>query len=178
VGFDVDELIAECVAARSESEPRRAIKEVLERAVTAPAAVADRLPPLRAGIEPLHVSDDLTIIKVVWAPGMSIFPHDHRMWASIAIYAGQEDNAFFRRTPDGVVPSGGTELHERDVTLLGDATIHAVTNPRASYTGAIHVYGGDFFSQPRSEFDPETLEERPYDVERTLALFEAANAGT
>ena len=72
--------------------------------------------------------------------------------------------------------SGGKELHERDVALLGDDTIHAVTNPRRTYTGAIHIYGGDFFTQPRSEFDPETLEERPYDVERALAMFEAANA--
>jgi hypothetical protein len=40
----------------------------------------------------------------------------------------------------------------------------------------IHVYGGDFFTQPRSEFDPVTLAEQPYDVTRTLALFEAANA--
>ena len=62
------------------------------------------------------------------------------------------------------------------MALLGDDTIHAVANPRRTHTGAIHVYGGDFFTQPRSEFDPETLEEIPYDVERTLALFEAANA--
>jgi hypothetical protein len=37
------------------------------------------------------------------------------------------------------------------------------------------VYGGDFFSQARSEFDPVTLAESPYDVARTLELFEAAN---
>jgi hypothetical protein len=35
-------------------------------------------------------------------------------------------------------------------------------------TGAIHVYGGD-------EWDPETLREHPYDVEKTLRLFEEAN---
>jgi predicted metal-dependent enzyme (double-stranded beta helix superfamily) len=176
--FDLDEFVAECVAARAESEPRQAIKEVLERAVSEPRAVAAALPARRAEIERLHVADDLTIIKVVWAPGMEIFPHDHRMWAAIAIYGGQEDNTFFRRSPDGVVRSGGKELHERDVALLGDDTIHAVANPRRAHTGAIHIYGGDFFTQPRSEFDPETLEEMPYDVERTMALFEAANAAT
>lgn len=36
----------------------------------------------------------------------------------------------------------------------------------------LHVYGGDFFNQRRSEFDPDTLEEAPYRVERTLALFD------
>lgn len=173
--FDLDEFVADCVAARAESEPRQAVKEVLARAVSDPAAVEAQLPARRAEIERLHASDELTIIKVVWAPGMDIRPHDHRMWAMIGIYGGQEDNTFFRRTPDGIVRSGGKELAERDVVLLGDDTIHAVLNPRRTFTGAIHIYGGDFFNQPRSEFDRDTLEEMPYDMARTLQLFEAAN---
>jgi predicted metal-dependent enzyme (double-stranded beta helix superfamily) len=176
--FDLDSFLADCVAATAETQPRLALRELLDRALDDPRAVATALPAERAGIERLHVSPELTVLKVVWAPGMRIFPHDHRMWAAIGIYAGQEDNAFYRRGPDGVVPSGGTQLHERDVALLGDDTIHAVLNPRREHTGAIHVYGGDFFTQPRSEFDPETLAEQPYDVERTLALFEAANQRT
>jgi hypothetical protein len=50
-----------------------------------------------------------------------------------------------------------------------------VTNPISRLTGAIHVYGGDFFATERSEWDPETLGEHPYDVEKTLRLFEEAN---
>jgi uncharacterized protein (DUF1330 family) len=53
--------------------------------------------------------------------------------------------------------------------------IHAVANPLDHATGAIHVYGGDFFGTPRSEFDPETFEERPYDVERAKRVFLKAN---
>ena len=34
---------------------------------------------------------------------------------------------------------------------------------------------GDFFAQARSEWDPECLIERPFDVEKTLALFEESN---
>ncbi len=174
--FDLDAFRGDCVAANGDPQPRLAVKEVLARALADPVAVARVLPATRAGIERLHVAPDLTIIQVVWAPGMRIFPHDHRMWACIGIYGGQEDNTFYRRSPDGVVESGGTTLVERDVTLLGDDTIHAVHNPRDRYTGAIHIYGGDFFTQPRSEFDPDTLAESAYDVERTIALFEQANA--
>jgi hypothetical protein len=43
-------------------------------------------------------------------------------------------------------------------------------------TGAIHVYGGDFFGTERSEWDPETLLEQRYDVEKNMRLFEEANA--
>ena len=174
--FDLDRFVSDCGAAVRDSDPRRAVKEVVARAVSDPEAVAAALPPDRAGIQPLHVSDALTILKVVWAPGMSIRPHDHRTWATIGIYAGQEDNAFFRRGEEGIVGSGGKVLRDRDTVLLGSDTIHSVTNPLASYTGAIHVYGGDFFTIERSEWDPETLEESPYDVERTLREFEEQNA--
>jgi hypothetical protein len=43
-------------------------------------------------------------------------------------------------------------------------------------TGAIQVYGGDLFAASRSEWDPETLFEQPYDMEKNLRLFEQANA--
>ena len=58
---------------------------------------------------------------------------------------------------------------------VGDI-IHTVTNPLDRLTGAIHVYGGDFFATPRSEWDPETLVEAPFDVQTTMRLFEEANA--
>jgi predicted metal-dependent enzyme (double-stranded beta helix superfamily) len=51
-----------------------------------------------------------------------------------------------------------------------------VTNPLPRLTGAIHVYGGDFFAVTRSEWDPESLRERPYDAEKAMRLFEEANA--
>jgi hypothetical protein len=50
-----------------------------------------------------------------------------------------------------------------------------VTNPIQRLTGAIHVYGGDFLTQERSEWDPESLHERPYDVAKARKLFEDSN---
>lgn len=173
--FDVDTFVDECIAANREAEPRLAVKAVLDRAVSEPAAVGAALPAEQAGITRLHVSPELTVVRVVWAPRMHLWPHDHRMWAAIGIYAGGEDNAFYRRDGAGLVESGGKELRERDVCLLGDDAVHAVTNPTTSFAGGIHVYGGDFFSTPRSEWSGPPYREQPYDVERTLAYFEAAN---
>jgi len=176
--FDVDELIASCRAARDETEPRRAVREVVERAVATPAAVGAALRPAEGGFTLLHREDDLTVLHVVWAPGMRIFPHDHRMWAVIGIYEGQEDNAFYRRTGPGrrfLTESGGKELAVGDTVLLGDDTIHGVTNPLDKLTAAIHVYGGDFVAQPRSQWGPGPREERPYDIEEARAEFAKAN---
>jgi predicted metal-dependent enzyme (double-stranded beta helix superfamily) len=172
--FDVDELVAGCRAAAAEDEPRPAVREALERALAHGPDLEAALPTTRAELTALHHSPDLTVLKVVWAPGMSIQPHDHRMWAAIAIYGGQEDNAFFRRDGGRAVPSGGKVLRTGDVTLLGDDVIHSVVNPLRTFTGAIHVYGGDFFARPRTDWDPSTLEELAEPVDPG-SLFEDAN---
>lgn len=174
--FDLETFIADCRPAASGSTPEVAIKELVERAVAHPTDVERALgTPSWGGITTLHRSPDLTILNVVWAPGMAVFPHDHRMWAVIGIYGGREDNTFFRRSPAGLAVAGGKHLETSDTVLLGKTIVHAVTNPMKRFTGAIHVYGGDFFGTPRSEFDPATFEERPYDVEHTMRVFAEAN---
>ena len=63
-----------------------------------------------------------------------------------------------------------------DVVALGRDTIHSVLNPISKMTSAIHIYGGDFFApdEPRSEWEHETLVERPWDVERVKTTFREA----
>ena len=106
---------------------------------------------------------------------MSFGPHNHRMWATIGIYSGGEDNSFYRRAGDTLTASGGKSLRPGDAVLLGDDTIHAVTNPTSQFAGAIHIYGGDFFATPRSEWRGEPYREQPYDVDYVLNYFEEAN---
>ena len=130
----------------------------------------------RGGITTLYNAVDLTILHVAWTPGMALNPHDHRMWAVIGMYGGQEDNAFFRRVAGGLEPAGGRELPAGDVLVLGHEVIHSVANSRRDFAVALHVYGGDFFSVERSEWDFETYRERPLDLERTRRFFEEANA--
>jgi predicted metal-dependent enzyme (double-stranded beta helix superfamily) len=173
--FDVEGFVAACREVLTETEPRLAVKEVLEAAVADPRAIAAALPPSRAEIVNLYAAPELTVLNVVWAPGMSFGPHDHRMRAAIGVYSGGEENRFFRRAEQSLTPSGEKDLRPRDVCLLGSDAVHAVTNPTSEYAGAIHVYGGDFFGTPRSEWRGDPLREEPYDVERVLASFEAAN---
>jgi predicted metal-dependent enzyme (double-stranded beta helix superfamily) len=177
--FDLDELVADCREARSDSQPALAVRDVVRRAVSVPSAVGAALRPVQGGLELLYHDDALTILHVVWAPHMAIYPHDHRMWAVIGIYAGQEDNAFFRRAAPGaatLTETGGKQLFESDVAVLGVDTIHAVHNPRDTLTAAIHVYGGDFVNQARSQWGPGPREERPFDLADARQQFADANA--
>jgi len=176
--LDLDRFIAECRAALPEGQ--KAVREVVSRAVSDPAGVLAAVgAPERAGLYRMHHAPDLTILNVVWGPMMTVMPHDHRMYAVIGVYTGREDNIFWRRIaeePGRVEAAGAKALSAGDCTVLGRDIVHSVTNPIPRLTGAIHVYGGDFFAAERSEWDPETLLERRYDVERAIRQFEQSNA--
>jgi predicted metal-dependent enzyme (double-stranded beta helix superfamily) len=176
--FDLDEFVADCRAALAADKSQKHVREVVARAVSDPTSVLEALgEPRRAGLHALHQSDDLTILNVVWAPMMTIVPHNHHMWAVIGIYTGREDNIFWRRVAGRVEAAGAKALCVRDAELLGRDIVHSVTNAIPRLTGAIHVYGGNFFCPAgRSEWDPETLLEQPWDPERAVRRFEEANA--
>ena len=178
--LDLDRFFADCQAAVAADASHRLVREVVARAVSDPGAVVAALgEPTRAGINVIYRAPNLTVLNLIWGPGMTIMPHDHRMWAVIGIYTGREDNVFWRRLPADadreIEAAGARSLCRGDCTPLGPDIIHSVTNPIPRLTGAIHVYGGDFLEQERSEWDPETLHERPYDVARARQLFEASN---
>jgi len=174
--FEVDTLVASCRESLLDGEPRRVVREILVRTLERPGPVAERLGRSEGGLEVLFNSPQLTVLNVVWAPRMSLYPHDHRMWAVIGIYGGAEDNTLFRRGPQGLVKSGAKVLREGEVLSLGADAIHTVDNSMARFTGAIHVYGGDFVRQPRSQWDPVTLQEQPYDPAQVPRVFDKANA--
>jgi predicted metal-dependent enzyme (double-stranded beta helix superfamily) len=178
--FSLDQFVADCRAALKEDPSHASMREVAARAVSDPAAVLKALgEPKRAEMQRLYRSDDLTILNVIWAPWMTLLPHNHQMWAVIGIYTGREDNIFWRRVPghpDKVEAAGARALCEKDAQPLGRDIIHSVTNPIPRLTGAIHVYGGDFFGVERSEWDAETLLENPCEGEKMARRFEEANA--
>ncbi|MBK8979899.1 MAG: hypothetical protein IPM29_28715 [Planctomycetes bacterium] len=176
--MDIQQFVADCIVAHREDRPQEAVQQVLTRAVREPRAMLAAIgEPNEAGIHPIHLSPTLTIFAATWTPQMNLLPHNHLMWALIGIYTGREDNILWRRSEGrGLTAYGAKALFEGDVAALPDTTIHSVTNPLRRFTGGIHIYGGDFFGTTRSQWDPETLEERPSDGDAIRAMFERENA--
>ena len=88
-------------------EGQRAIREVVLESVADRVGIIKELGELtEAGVFPLYKADDPTIINFIWAPYMTLLPHNHNMFAVIGIYGGREDNVFWRRVGDVQVAMG------------------------------------------------------------------------
>ena len=175
--FDKDRFIQDCMNALAEGQG--AIRELVAEAVSDSVGVMSELgEPEHAGITPMYRSPDLTIMHHVWAPYMILMPHNHQMFAVAGIYSDREDNIFWRRKETTIEAAGAKSLGVRAVAPLGRDIIHSVLNPIGKMTCALHVYGGDFFNpdEPRSEWDPETLTERPWNIDKVKLLFREAEA--
>ena len=188
--FQKDRFVEDCKSAVSQGQ--KAIRELVLEAVADPSGIVAELgEPTKAGIYPLYSGDDLTVINFIWAPCMTLMPHNHHMFAVIGIYQGREDNLFWRRIDNGaeiganpsIEAAGADSLGPGQVATLGRDIIHSVANPITKLTSAIHVYGGDFFSppEPRSQWGHESLVEQPWNIDDVRAVFSQAeiryNAG-
>jgi predicted metal-dependent enzyme (double-stranded beta helix superfamily) len=178
--LDLGRFVEECRKAASDNDGNRAVREVVAREVAnANSLIAGLGEPVEGGSYCLYQGPDLTILNVIWPPHMTIMPHNHDMWAVIGVYAGREDNIFWRRleteTGASIEAAGAKSLGLGEVSPLGRDIIHSVTNPTTKYTAGIHVYGGDFYAAHKSEWEPETLVEGPFLAETARRLFAEAD---
>jgi len=167
--FDLEAFIGECRRlAQAQHGPSR-ILDLMREAVGDAEAVKRAVTPLdpKVGVldaPPLFRSAELTVLNLTLRPGIVSIAHDHRMWAVIGIYEGQENNTFFRRSGRGLDKAGERQVRAGDAILLGPEVVHAIENPLATQTLGLHVYGGDFFAAQRSMWSPHDGGERPYDI--------------
>ena len=175
--FDLESFVSDCRRANADGvDAQGAVQDVVARAISNPDAVLEAVgEPRKGGIQTLFRSAELTVLNIVWSPLMQLMPHEHRMWSVIGIYTGREDNIFWQRRDGRLSAAQAAALARGNVVALPRDVIHSVNNPIEKLTGAIHIYGGDFFATPRSEWDPETLSERAWNVAAAVRIFDESN---
>lgn len=175
--FDIDTFIEDCREARREGDGQLAVRDVVARTVSEPTSVESAFGPAnRWRIDKVYNDSEMTILHFVWPPTLELFPHEHKMWSTVGIYGGREDNTYYRRRDNAVEVSGHKRGEVGDVLLLGADGIHSVENPTRQWTASLHVYGGDFFSNPRLQWDRDTGEAQPFALENSKRLLASAEA--
>jgi len=99
-------------------------------------------------------------------PGVIQPPHNHEMVAMIGVFEGCEEHRLWARTDDGIESVAGRLLEAGEVMVLGEQAIHAISSPEHQDARAIHVYLGNISDVDRSVFDPEKIEEHPFESDR------------
>lgn len=169
--FEIESFVAECADALHEAEPQLAVRDIVQRAVADPRHVESAMGAADGWrIEVLHNDETFTVLHFVWPPTLELFPHEHKMWSTVGIYGGVEENTYYRRVGDTVQISGHKRGEPGDVLLMGVDGIHSVENPTRQWTAALHVYGGDFFAHPRLQWDRATGASKPFELENSRAL--------
>lgn len=175
-------LLARARAALSADDPAQAIAALLRETISAApprdlrrallgAEPAERMNGMpRFGQHVLVDSPELTIFHATLPPGFVNAPHDHRTWAVVAVYEGEERNVFYARRDGALVPAEALVATAPRVVVMRDDAIHAIENRLAVPSYAIHAYGNAHFHVERSMWHPGTLREEPRD-EKTFAAW-------
>lgn len=178
--FDIDEFVAACLTAWG-SDGAPAVKEVLERALAdSYLSVRDVFgPPSRAGVTVLYPGPELVVENMVWAPGMYYPAHNHNTSVMTGVYAGTEVNDFYHKVGAGAQAplerTASVDILEGDSVLMAHDAIHRIENPdKRRFTGAFHIYMGDYLHSSRSIWYPDDAEV-PASFALTQDIFDAAN---
>lgn len=169
--FDAQSFVNDCLAAVATDDPIVGVKDVMEKAISDPAALLAATDKDGDGVVSLCMSDTLTALQVSTEPQIRSPIHNHLTWVVVAMYAGEENNYFYRRQGDGIVLDEERTLRAGDVYVMDTNAIHAIVNPLPTRNGALHVYGGSLINRPgRSFWDPDTGAEQDYDFEKVVAF--------
>ena len=168
------EHFVETIMAAHQAGGRDRVREVLADFLIEWGGPPDWIGPVERGdFSVIHRDETLTMMNIIWPPGIITEPHNHNSWAVIGIYQGREDNLLWERTVDGIQPAGALTLAAGDTYAMDRDDIHTAFNPSQSLTGAIHIYEGDFLTTPKREWDPVTHKERPRIMAETFGKFKS-----
>jgi predicted metal-dependent enzyme (double-stranded beta helix superfamily) len=175
MAIDAETLVARARAALSTDDPAQAVAALLRETIAAApphelrrallgAEAAERMNGMpRFGQHVLVDAPDLTIFHATLPPGFVNAPHDHRTWAVVAVYEGEERNVFYARRDGVLVPGHALVATAPRVVVMRADAIHAIENRLAVPSYAIHAYGNAHFHVERSMWHPATLREEPRD---------------
>ena len=168
----LESVIEKCLSALESPDPQASVESVVLAAAGDPEiteAISHRTKFSNLQDLAIYRSESLTLLAGSIPPGFRAGPHNHNLWSVVGVCSGQEDNEFFERTDNGLRQIGRTSVVAPGVLANDVDVIHAISNPLDVPLVVLHAYGGDLFGIDRSNWDPETHEEVPFDWRKVIA---------
>lgn len=177
----LDDLVARITAAAAGEQPLAAVAACLRALSGEREAVSEALsflPGIGSDAEQaFYRAPELSLLKVVFAPGRRTPPHDHGTWAVILLLSGGELNTYWRERPGGGLEAvKTTETGPGSVSPMPEDAIHTVECAGAEPAVGLHVYGTDLITGPRRIWDPVTFEAFAHSEARYADLAKRASA--
>lgn len=115
---------------------------------------------------------DLSLFALVVPPGSATPVHDHLAWGLIGLYAGEQDERVYRRSPGYALDDGHAQLdlveqnHIRPgdfyVLVPPEGDIHSVATVSRTPSVSLHLLGNDTGCTWRHAYDPAAGTVRPF----------------
>jgi len=162
-------IVEQCLGALDSADPQASVETVLRKAAT-DVDLADAIArkTLFASLADMVIyrDENLTLLAGSLPPGFSAAPHNHNLWSVVSVLCGREDNRFYERDGDGLKPTGEASVEAPGVLPNPADVIHSICNPLDEPLLVLHAYGGDLLAVSRSNWDPETHKEIPFDWQK------------
>lgn len=160
LGFDLSRFVKDCEAAGPNCDAY--VSDRLKAELADPAAMAASMPEYSDEEVLLHADDNVTLFLIQLSPNLFYPPHNHEMPTTIALCAGQEHAAYYRLKDGKPVQTKTQNYAPGYMISLSADTIHAVGNPGATRSMALHIYYGNLPVIERSLWNPDTGEAVPF----------------
>jgi predicted metal-dependent enzyme (double-stranded beta helix superfamily) len=160
--FQLDDFVRAARVAASDRHAGARVRAVMEAAFVHPRAIAAAMSDFSGEGEVLFEDETVSIWYCGFDPHTHIPPHDHQSTATIGVYAGMENNHFYRAKGEGLEYKSTRRLEPGDVISCGPQTIHSVETANDAASFGIHVYLAPLSKIERSLFDWETGVAKPF----------------
>ncbi|WP_120497992.1 hypothetical protein [Kiloniella sp. EL199] len=160
----LNDLIAASLEAARSAQPIVSLTRLMEKTISQKEWLKQILPEAEEDETLLYLSDELTIYSIKLTPGVLYPPHSHGMPVVIGFYEGCETSLIFEQESGGNLRQ--IDRIDFDAPCVGHLekdAIHCITNYGEITSRAIHYYLGDLVSEPRSLWNPDSMEVMPFD---------------
>ena len=165
----LEEFVDRARDAAASPDPARAVRAVLEEALTDRDAYAAIIAAQEEDEDHLFEDETVSIWTCRFPPSELTAPHEHKLPVQIAVVGGVEKNILYQRRYGELFEAAEKDVHAGDMLSLGPEAVHAVTAGTGEPSLALHVYLGPLMQIERSLFNWRTGQAIPFTMENFQA---------